>query len=82
MQQLQLSRSLALLRLLLVTRLRELVGVQERFLEAVNEFPAIKSRNEDGTFVFEAWEDKPEQAPIWYRGEEVCLLTTKLFAFS
>ena len=54
-----------------MTRLRELVAVQERFLQAVNEFPAVKSRKEDGTFEFGEWEDKPEESPIWYKGEEV-----------
>jgi len=53
-----------------MTRLRELVAVQERFLQAVNEFPAVKSRKEDGTFEFGEWEDKPEESPIWYKGEE------------
>lgn len=54
-----------------VKRLRDLVGIQERFLDVVNNFPAVTGRNEEGQFLLGSWPEGNEQPPTWYKGDEV-----------
>eukprot|EP00730_Choanoeca_flexa_P005539 TRINITY_DN11967_c0_g2_i3.p1 TRINITY_DN11967_c0_g2~~TRINITY_DN11967_c0_g2_i3.p1 ORF type:complete len:876 (+),score=296.90 TRINITY_DN11967_c0_g2_i3:68-2695(+) len=51
-------------------RSHDLVKLESRLRKIVNDFPAVKVRNDDGTFEYEESSEPPEEEPIWCQGVE------------
>lgn len=54
-----------------MSRIKEHIDLLERMRQLVNGFPAVVARNEDGTYVHDAYTGPQQECPIWWQGEKL-----------